>query len=74
MNTGYYVTVKRGKRTGWLFGPIACPALARSFVAYVRRVACRLDPWCDFDAFGVSSLTTKATLPPGTLNNRLFHT
>ncbi|RUW55578.1 hypothetical protein EOA32_00740 [Mesorhizobium sp. M1A.F.Ca.ET.072.01.1.1] len=70
MTTGYYVTVKRGNRTGWLFGPVADHAVALAMVDPVRRLACTVDPWCDFDAFGTSSITTTKKLPPGKLNDQ----
>lgn len=66
--TGYYVTVQRDGKTGWLFGPIADHNVAMAFVEPVRAFACRIDPWCDFDAFGTSSITTTGTLPVGKLN------
>lgn len=66
--TGYYVTVQRGKRTGWLFGPIADHDVAKLMVEPVRRLACSYDPWCDFDAFGTSSITSDKPLPIGKLN------
>lgn len=71
-NTGYYVTVQRGKRTGWLYGPIADHDVARGLVEHVRGIACRLDPWCDFDAFGTSSIT-RDKLPLGVLNRANIH-
>jgi hypothetical protein len=66
--TGYYVTVQRDGKTGWLFGPIADHDVAKQLVPAVRALACRIDPWCDFDAFGTSSITTTGTLPVGKLN------
>lgn len=66
--TGYYVTVQRGSKTGYLFGPIASHDVAKLLVEPVRALCCRIDPWCDFDAFGTSSITTTGTLPDGRLN------
>lgn len=68
MNTGYYVTVIRDGKTGWLFGPIADHGVALLMVDPIKRLACRIDPWCDFDAFGTSSITTDKELPQGRLN------
>jgi len=67
---GYYVTVKRDQRTGWLFGPVADHDACKLFVEPVRRLACRLDPWCDFDAFGTSSIESDKPLPVGKLNDQ----
>jgi hypothetical protein len=66
--TGYYVTVQRGKRTGWLFGPVADHGVAMVMVEPVRRLAVSFDPWCHFDAFGTSSITSETALPLGKLN------
>jgi hypothetical protein len=52
--TGYYVTVIRDYKVGWLFGPIADHEIAKLMVEPIKRLACKLDPWCDFDAFGTS--------------------
>lgn len=68
MTTGYYVTVKRGARTGWLFGPMPDHDVALAMVPLVRERAAALDPWCDFDAFGTSSITSDRPLPRGVLN------
>ena len=68
--TGYYVTVIRDGKTGWLFGPIADHGVALLMVEPIRALACKIDPWCDFDAFGTSSITTPGTLPVGRLNDR----
>jgi hypothetical protein len=72
MNIGYYVTAIRDNRTGWLFGPIADHAVALAMVPAVRRLACTIDPWCDFDAFGTSSITRddNQQLPDGRLNDQ----
>lgn len=69
---GYYVTVKRGNRTGWLFGPVADHGVALALVEPVRALARTIDPWCDFDAFGTSSITRDddKPLPNGKLNDQ----
>ncbi len=69
MTIGYYVTVKRDNRTGWLYGPFADHGVALLMVDITRRLACQLDPWCDFDAFGTSSITSDRALPFGKLND-----
>lgn len=70
MTKGYYVTVKRDKRTGWLFGPMPDHDIALAMVPLVRERATAI-PWCDFDAFGTSSITSDRPLPPGVLNGKL---
>lgn len=69
--TGFYVTVIRDGRTGWLFGPVADHDVAKMMVPAIRRIACAIDPWCDFDAFGTSSITRAdgQPLPIGKLND-----
>lgn len=64
---GYYVTVARGKRVGWLAGPFADHQQALALVPMVRDEAVRVDPWCAFDAFGTAS-RQGATLPRGVLH------
>lgn len=66
--TGYYVTVIRNGKTGWLLGPIADHEIAKMMVGPIRRIACKIDPFCDFDAFGTASITTEGELPEGKLN------
>lgn len=60
---GYYVTVIRNvrgsraaRRVGWLAGPFARHEDALALVERARRLANRLDPWTEFDAFGTSSM------------------
>lgn len=71
----YYVTVKRDKRTGWLAGPYRAMCEAEALVSRCRQIACSLDPWCDFDAFGVSSIERDkawlSDMPKGKLNHLL---
>jgi len=62
----YYVTVIRGRRVGWLAGPFSRHEDALALVEWCRRIACNLDPWCDFDAFGTAS-RKGGTYPLGTL-------
>lgn len=65
----YYVGVIRGKtRVGLLAGPFASRDEAIAMIEPARRLACEIDPWCDFDAFGTLSLQTDA---PGVLNDLL---
>ena len=73
---GYYITVKRDSRTGWLFGPIADRGVAEMMIQPVRALACIIDPFCDFDAFGVSSIERldDRPLPPGKLNDQWHRT
>jgi hypothetical protein len=75
MPLGYYVTIKRGSRTGWLFGPCADHGVALMMVPYIRELAGRIDPFTHFDAFGTSSIDASklngAPLPAGVLNGRV---
>lgn len=79
MAKGFYVTVQRtapaGVKTGWLLGPYPDEATARGHEMRAFAEACRVDPWCAFDAFGVSSLEREdaewTDLPPGKLNDRI---
>lgn len=68
---GYYVTIKRGPRTGWLFGPCADHGVALMMVPYIRELAGRIDPFTHFDAFGTSSIERPEPLPLGVLNTRV---
>lgn len=71
MAVGYYATVVRGRRVGWLAGPFDTRAIAEAHVPDARREACAIDPWCDFDGFGVTRLERNGPLPAGVLNGRL---
>jgi hypothetical protein len=52
----FYVTVIRSsKQVGWLSGPYPFKDIAEQQVAIARRKACAIDPWCDFDLFGVTA-------------------
>lgn len=68
--TGYYVTVIRDSKVGWLFGPCADHGIALLMVEPIRKIACVVDPFCDFDLFGTSHITVTADgkLPIGKLN------
>ena len=65
----FYVTVIRGEKVGWLFGPIADHDVARSFVPAIRKIAESIDPRCVFDAFGTSSITADEPPSKGVLND-----
>ncbi len=70
--TRFYVTVVRGTKRGWLAGPFSTYALAQRKIPKVRAVASQIDPWCDFDAFGVASITRDGHgFPNGVLNSRI---
>jgi hypothetical protein len=63
LNVGYYVTARRSTlQTAWLAGPFPTQEEA------ARIVACILDPWCDFDAFGTARLERANALSPGRLH------
>lgn len=66
--TGYYVTVIRDHKIGWLFGPCADHGIALLMVEPIRKIACAVDPFCHFDAFGTSHITSENPLPKGKLN------
>lgn len=68
--TGYYVTMKRDRRTAWLLGPYDTHREALDSVARGRALAQAADPFTDFDAFGTSSITSTGRLPAGILNER----
>jgi hypothetical protein len=52
----FYVSVVRSPRKrAFLAGPYTTHAEALSNVERVRKAACELDPWMDFDAFGTAS-------------------
>lgn len=61
---GYYVTIIRDKRVGYLAGPYPTHDLALMFVDYCRNHAREIDCWCDFDAFGTAKIVGE-NLPKG---------
>jgi hypothetical protein len=67
---GFYVTVKRGSRTGYLLGPHGTYDEADARVPEGRRLAGQVDPFTAFDGFGVTRVRMHpgAELPPGVLN------
>ena len=65
---GYYVTMKRDRRTAWLLGPYETHAEALAKVERGRHLARSADPFADFDAFGTSRIMSTGELPPGVLN------
>jgi hypothetical protein len=62
----FYVTIKRGDRTGWLLGPYATHDLALASVDRGRELAVKADTWASFDAFGTASV------PTGTARKTVF--
>jgi hypothetical protein len=68
---GYYVTVRRGSRTGYLLGPHPSKEQAEARVPEGRRLAGQVDPFTAFDGFGVTRVVMRpgAQLPPGVLND-----
>ena len=67
-NIGYYVTIKRGTRTGFLLGPYFDHHSALNRVDAARDAANEIDPRAWFDLIGTSKLTTENELPLGVLN------
>jgi hypothetical protein len=70
MKTGYYVTIVRGKRVGYLVGPCSSEPIARTYLDAARREAEEIDPFTHFDLFGTAKVTA-SHLPPGVLNERV---
>lgn len=71
----FYVTIVRepgtkAQKVGWLAGPFDSQDEAEKHVPAARKKASELDPYSDFDAFGVTSREAK-THPPGVLNKHL---
>lgn len=67
--TKFYVTVIRDRRVGYLAGPYDLPPTPEMVDRY-RRIACDIDPWCDFDAFGITAVTAN-NFPAGVLTSDL---
>jgi hypothetical protein len=67
---GFYVTVRRGTKTGLLLGPHDTKEEADARVPLGKRLAEDVDSWTAFDAFGVTRLQGQPgdELPPGALN------
>lgn len=68
IHVGFYVTVIRAKRAGYLSGPFSSYDLANEMLPSVRERAAAIDPFTAFDAFGVTKLTVKNNLPIGVLD------
>lgn len=66
--SGYYVTIKRGTRTGFLLGPYAIHSDALTRVNAARDAATEIDGAAWFDLIGTSKLTSANPLPLGVLN------
>lgn len=60
---GFYTTVIRGNRVGYLLGPFDDEPTARAAMPAARRLAEQVDPFTVFDAFG----TCRVELRPGPL-------
>lgn len=63
MNTGYYVSIIRGKRRGLLLGPYVDHQTALDNVKRGTDSACDADPRAWFDAFGTCKIDTEKDLP-----------
>lgn len=70
MAKGFYVTIIRDRRVGWLRGPFVTHDEALAVVDETRLEACRLDPRAEFDLFGTSSREGE-NLGPGVLNGKM---
>jgi hypothetical protein len=73
MHEGYYVTIRRGSRTGLLLGPYTTHGAAEGNVGRAQCEARKIDSWTAFDGFGVTRVRMKPgrLLPTGKLNNRI---
>lgn len=67
MNTGYYVSIVRGKDWRPLAGPYSTEPEARAHVPHFRAMACDLDARAIFDAFGTCRVQQAEPLPQGIL-------
>lgn len=72
-NMVHYVTVRDGRRTGFLLGPFRSRRDAEAHVDTVRAEASTLDSRTCFHGFGTARVTLKpgAKPKPGRLNARL---
>lgn len=73
MVEGFYVTIRRGKRTGYLVGPCSTEPQARGFLDKARDAAEKIDPFTCFDLFGTVRVTA-SRLIPGSLNAQVGFT
>lgn len=64
----YYVSMIRDRRYALMAGPFTTHADALAMVDPVRKEAGRLDPFCDFDAFGTCSKPHSPQNKDGWLN------
>lgn len=72
MPAGFYATVVRGAKVGYLLGPFDSEPAARAVIPDARRLAEAIDPRTVFDAFGTArvELAGDAALPRGVLMDR----
>lgn len=76
VNEQFYVTVRRGRRTGWLVGPFSSLAAAEPWISPAQLEAHRIDPWTHFDTFDITRVVWTGEgeprqLPLGVLNQRV---
>ena len=72
MAAGFYCTVVRGQKVGYLLGPYPDKSTARAMIPEARRLAHEIDRFTAFDAFGVVRVECEGhALPPGVLNVKL---
>lgn len=69
---GFYVTLRRAKKTAYLLGPFVCHDRCKAAVDEAFKCAEEIDPFVWFDAYGTASITGDK-LPAGVLNGRLPH-
>lgn len=61
MDAGYYVTLKRDRRTAWLLGPYETREEALGQVRRGWMLATDADSWADFDAIGTTHLASRVS-------------
>jgi hypothetical protein len=66
----FYVTIRRGRRSGLLAGPFRTHGQAAAHVDATRALAVQVDPWAHFDEVGTGRSRT-GSRGPGRLNARL---
>lgn len=68
---GFYTTIVRGAKVGYLLGPFDDEPTARAAIPHAQRFAEQADPRTVFDAFGTCRLALSAgPLPRGVLMDR----
>lgn len=64
-NQGFYVTIRNGKRMGWLLGPYSTHDEALANVERGKELAIAADPFAVFYWFGTARFIRRAKMPSG---------